>query len=51
VRIDEQSDQGPPVYAMKTMSMASAGGGAVETPISPGELEIRAQVMLTVAIR
>ena len=51
VRIDEQSDQGPPVYAMKTMSLASAGGGAVETPISPGELEIRAQVMLTVAIR
>jgi uncharacterized protein YggE len=51
VRIDEQSDQGPPIYAMKTMSMAAGGAGAVETPISPGELEIRAQVMLTVGIR
>jgi uncharacterized protein YggE len=52
VRIDEQSDQSPPIYAMKTMSMtAGGGGGGVETPISPGELEIRAQVMLTVGIR
>jgi len=51
VRIDEQSEQGPPIYAMKTMSMAGGGAGAAETPISPGELEIRAQVMLTVGIR
>ncbi|HEX5068932.1 MAG TPA: SIMPL domain-containing protein [Vicinamibacterales bacterium] len=48
VRIDEQSSQPPPVYAMR---MTASAAGAPETPITPGELEIRAEVMLTVAIR
>ena len=49
VRIDEQSEPGPPgIYAMK-MTMSAAGGP--ETPIAPGELEIRAQVTLTVGIK
>jgi uncharacterized protein YggE len=48
VRIDEHSEQPQPVYAMR---MTASAAGAPETPISPGELEIRADVMLTVAIR
>lgn len=48
VRIDEQYQASPqPMYAMR----AGGGAAAAETPVSPGELEIRAQVMLTVAIR
>jgi hypothetical protein len=50
IRIDEISEPGPPgIYpvAMRTMT----ADAAPQTPISPGELEIRAQVTLTVAIR
>ena len=48
VRIDEQSAQPQPVYAMR---MSAAAADAPQTPISPGELEIRAEVTLTVGIR
>ncbi len=48
VRIDEQNEpSGPPIY---TMAMQKSVG-APETPISPGELEIKAQVTLTVSIK
>jgi uncharacterized protein YggE len=47
VRIEEQGDFGPPV--MQTMTAMRMEAKA-ETPISPGELEIRAQVTLTVSI-
>lgn len=48
VRIDEQYQSSPqPMYAMR----AGAGAATAETPVSPGELEIRAQVTLTVSIR
>ena len=52
IRIDDQFQSAPPIaYSMR----AAGGGGGVaampETPVTPGELEIRAQVMLTVVIR
>jgi hypothetical protein len=48
VRIDEQSEQGSPgIY----MAMRAESASAAQTPVSPGELEIRAQVMLTVSIK
>ena len=49
VRIDEQFESGQPGIYMARL--ATAGGGAPETSVSPGELEIRAQVTLTVSIR
>jgi uncharacterized protein YggE len=48
VRIDEQSP-GPPIDLPMRMSVTESR--APETPISPGEIEIRVQVMLTVSIR
>jgi uncharacterized protein YggE len=49
VRIDEQGDSAPPgIYAMR---MTASAAGAPETPINPGELEIRASVTLTVGIK
>ena len=54
VRIDDQYQSAPPVmYSMKAQG-AGAGAQAMnlpESPVSPGELEIRAQVMVTVVIR
>lgn len=50
VRIDEEPQMGPPVYAVQKMTMTATAGGA-ETPISPGEIEVRAQVAVTVSIR
>ena len=48
VRIDEQGGFEPPqIQTMAAMRMDKAA----ETPVSPGELDVRAQVMLTVAIR
>ncbi len=47
VRIDEQAEPGSPGIYMAKLATA----GAPETPVSPGELEIRAQVTLTVSIR
>ena len=51
VRVEEQGGmRGPqPMYRAAPMSMTATS--AVETPISPGELDIRAQVSLTVSIR
>ena len=47
VRIEEQNDMAPqPMYRM-----AVASADAPQTPVSPGELDIRANVTLTVAIR
>ena len=51
VRIDDQYQTSPPVYAMRAMGAGAGGGERVETPVSPGELEIRAQVMVTVSIK
>jgi uncharacterized protein YggE len=49
IRIDEQGGYEPPsIQPMAAMRMEAK---AVDTPVSPGELEVRAQVMLTVAIR
>lgn len=49
VRIDEISEPGPPgIYPIAQRMSANE---AVQTPISPGELEIRGQVTLTVSIR
>jgi uncharacterized protein len=48
LRIDEQGAAPPPIPAM-TMRLASEAGPT--TPVSPGEIEIRAQVTLTVGIR
>jgi uncharacterized protein YggE len=50
LRIEEQRDSPPvqPMYRMATMSVAEV---PAQTPISAGELEIRAQVTLTVGIR
>lgn len=53
VRIDDQYQSTPtPMYSMRA---AGGGGGGTmampESPVNPGELEIRAQVMLTVVIR
>ena len=50
VRIDEQGGFDPPpmpMYRTQTATMAEAP----QTPITPGEVEIRAQVTLTVAVR
>ena len=48
VRIDEQGGFEPPqIQNMAVMRMEKTA----ETPVSPGELDVRAQVMLTVAIR
>jgi uncharacterized protein len=52
VRIQEQriSQPGPVRYAMDSFSGGRGGGGG-PTPVEPGEVEIRAQVTLTVAIK
>jgi len=47
VRIDEQR-MGRPMYARETMQLAAQ---APDTPVSPGQIEIRAQITLTVEIR
>ena len=48
VRIDELGGYEPPqIQAMSAMRMEKAA----DTPVSPGELEVRGQVTLTVAIR
>jgi hypothetical protein len=47
LRIDEQG-QARPIYAREMMQTATA---APETPISPGQVQITAQVTLTVQIR
>ena len=50
VRIDEQGGfESPPMPMYRTMTANAAA--APETPVSPGEIEVKAQVMLTVAIR
>ena len=51
VRIDEQGGFEPPpmpMYRTQTMAMAAE---APQTPVTPGEVEIRAQVTLTVAVK
>jgi hypothetical protein len=47
VRIDEQR-MGRPMYARESMQLATQ---APDTPVSPGQIEIRAQITLTVEIR
>lgn len=49
VRIDEQGGYEPP--QIQNAAMMRMEAKAADTPVSPGELEVRAQVMLTVAIR
>ncbi len=52
VRIQEQrmSQPTPVRYSMETLA-AGRGGGGGPTPVEPGEVEVRAQVTLTVAIK
>jgi uncharacterized protein YggE len=52
VRIQEQriSQPSPVRYTMDSLG-AGRGGGGGPTPLEPGEVEIRAQVTLTVAIK
>ena len=50
VRIDEQGGFEPPPMPMYRTQTAMAEA-APQTPITPGEVEIRAQVTLTVAVR
>lgn len=50
VRIDEQGDSPMPVPG-PYMAMRAEASQGVQTPISPGEVEIRTQVTLTIAIR
>ena len=50
VRIDEQGGFDPPPMPMYRTQTAMAEA-APQTPITPGEVEIRAQVTLTVAVR
>jgi uncharacterized protein YggE len=50
VRIDEQFADRPPPMPYAAMR-ADAAQGAPQTPVSPGEVEIQAQVTLTVAIK
>jgi uncharacterized protein YggE len=49
LRIDE-SRQGPPPVMMMEMRAKSAAGDAA-TPVEAGQIEIRAHVTLTVAIK
>jgi uncharacterized protein YggE len=51
IRIDDQYQgrQPSPMYSMR--AAGGGGGERAETPVTPGELEIRASVMLTVVIR
>jgi uncharacterized protein len=51
VRIDDQYQSPPQTYAMRVGGGAGMAAAAPETPISAGELEVRAQVMMTVVIR
>jgi uncharacterized protein YggE len=51
VRIDDQYQSSPPMYAMGGGAGARLAAAAPETPISSGELEVRAEVTLTVTIR
>lgn len=49
MKIEEQFSGGrPPMPMFREVAMAQAGGA---TPVAPGELEIRAQVSVTVAIK
>lgn len=48
LKIDEQGEMPSPV---PYMAMRAAAAEAVQTPVSPGEVEIRAQVTLTVGIK
>jgi uncharacterized protein YggE len=52
IRIEEQGS-GPvfPKPMMATRAFAGAADMAVETPITPGDIEVRAQVTLTVELR
>jgi uncharacterized protein YggE len=50
VRIDDQNFGGPrppQPYAMQSMAKA----GPIDTPVTPGEIEVRAQVTLTVELK
>jgi uncharacterized protein YggE len=51
VRIDDQYQSSPPMYAMGAGGGARLAAAPPETPISAGELEVRAEVMMTVVIR
>lgn len=50
-RIDQTGRAMPIDELRPMMAMATRDGAAVETPISPSEIEVRAGVMLTVEIR
>jgi hypothetical protein len=53
VRIQEQriSQPSPVRYAMDSLGAGRGGAGGGPTPVEPGQIEVRAQVTLTVAIK
>ena len=51
VRIQEARVTGGPVMQRMTMDAGAAGRSAVATPVTPGEIEVRAEVTLTISIR
>ena len=53
IRIDESGGEVVPKFGPEPYMMARAGvaDAAVQTPIAPGDIEIRAQVTLTVEIK
>jgi uncharacterized protein YggE len=51
--IENQTPPSQPTLLPMTRSLAAAGGagGAVETPVTPGDIEILARVRVSIAIR
>jgi uncharacterized protein YggE len=51
MRIQEQRVSGGPMMQRMTMDAVGASRAGVATPITPGDIEVRADVMLTIAIK
>jgi uncharacterized protein YggE len=51
VRIQEQRVSGAPIMQRMTLEAVAGGRSNVTTPVAPGEIEIRAEVMLTIGIK
>jgi uncharacterized protein YggE len=51
VRISEQRNVGPTYQSFDSLQGAGGGRGGVPTPVTPGEVQVRAQVSLTVQLR
>ncbi len=51
VRIQEQRVSAAPMMQRMMLESTAGGRGATATPVTPGEIEIRAEVMLTIGIK